>query len=93
MEIKNNEISRQFELNTETEKITVEYSIQEKKLFLTRINCTHEQNQELVDYMLKDIMKLAEEKRWRVVPTKPNISQFFKKNPVYKELLAPGIRV
>ena len=93
MEIKNNEISRQFELNTETEKITIEYSLQEKKLFLTRINSIDEKNTDLVEYILKDIMKLAEEKRWRVVPTKPNISLFFKKNPGYKELLAPGIRI
>jgi hypothetical protein len=92
MEIKNNEISRQFELNTEKEKITVEYSIQEKKLFLTRINCTHE-NKDLVEYLMKDIMRLVEEKRWRVVPTKPDISIFFKNNPSYKEFLAPGIRI
>nr|WP_317134290.1 N-acetyltransferase [Flavobacterium agricola] len=79
MEIKNNEISRQFELKTETEKISVEYSFQEKKLFLTRINCINEDNKDLVEYLLKDIMRVVEEKRWRVVPTKPDISLFFKK--------------
>jgi len=93
MEIKNNEISRQFELNTETEKISIEYSIQEKKIFLTKLNGSNENNEALIDYMLKDIMKLAEEKRWRIVPTKTNISIFFKKNPIYKELLAPGIKI
>ena len=36
MEIKDNELLRQFEIITETGLVAIEYSIQERKLFLTK---------------------------------------------------------
>nr|WP_317631157.1 N-acetyltransferase [uncultured Flavobacterium sp.] len=93
IDVKNNELLRQFELKTESNNVTVEYSFQEKKLFLTRLSSSENTTPEIVEEVLKKIMEVAEDNRWRVVPTKPNISQFFKKNPSYKELLAPGIRI
>jgi ribosomal protein L25 (general stress protein Ctc) len=38
MEIKDNTFSRQFETFVDSKLISVEYSFQEKKIFLTRIN-------------------------------------------------------
>ena len=38
MEIKDNTFSRQFETTVNEGLITVEYSFQEKKIFLTKIN-------------------------------------------------------
>jgi hypothetical protein len=38
-------------------------------------------------------METAIEKRLKVVPILPKIVTFFKKNPTYKELLPPGIRL
>lgn len=93
IQVKNNELLRQFEYKTEQESVTVEYSFQEKKLFLTRLQFSEATEPEIIEEVMKKIMEVAENNRWRVVPTKPNIAQFFKKNPTYKELLAPGIRV
>ena len=95
MEIKDNEFSRQFEATVNGKMITVEYSSQERKIFLTKINITEDMgyDDEEVSDFLKEILALAEEKRLRVVPTHPKIAAFFKKNPQYKEMLPPGIRI
>jgi hypothetical protein len=93
MEIKDNELLRQFENQTENGLLSVEYSLQERKLFLTKLNHTEKEDPETIDAFLKAIMNNAEEKRLRVVPTHPKITTFFRKNPVYKELLPPGIKI
>ncbi|NGY38460.1 N-acetyltransferase [Flavobacterium sp. XN-5] len=94
MEIKDNTFARQFETIVEEGLVSIEYSFQEKKIFLTRINTPEEfENEELVSQFLSEIMAIAIERKLKVVPILPKIVVFFKKNPVYKELLPPGIRL
>ncbi|MBN9283132.1 MULTISPECIES: N-acetyltransferase [Flavobacterium] len=93
MEIKDNELLRQFENHTETGLLAVEYAIQERKLFLTKLNHAENQDPESINEFLKSVMSIAEERKLRVVPTHPKITSFFRKNPVYKELLPPGIKI
>ncbi|WP_159802214.1 GNAT family N-acetyltransferase [Flavobacterium sp. MK4S-17] len=93
MEIKDNEFSRQFEAVSDGEKISVEYSVQERKLFLTKLNTPNDIDESIVNEFLESILASAEEKRLRVVPTHPKIADFFRKNPQYKEMLPPGIRI
>ncbi|QEE49708.1 N-acetyltransferase [Flavobacterium alkalisoli] len=95
MEIKDNEFSRQFETMVDDKMMSVEYSGQERKIFLTKINVPEgvDEDDEIVSDFLKEILAIAEEKRLRVVPTYPKIAAFFKKNPKYKEMLPPGIRI
>ena len=94
MEIKDNTFSRQFETQFEGKLVAVEYSFQEKKIFLTKINLPdHFENDEFINDFLKDIMAIAEERKLKVVPIHPKITAFFKKNPIYRELLPPGIRI
>ncbi|MBF4473566.1 N-acetyltransferase [Flavobacterium sp. HJJ] len=94
MEIKDNTFARQFETKTKTGIIAVEYSFQEKKIFLTKINTPENHNdEEFISHFLKNIMESAIEKKLKVVPIHPKIVAFFKKNPIYKELLPPGIRI
>ncbi|WP_211356636.1 GNAT family protein [Flavobacterium daemonense] len=92
--IKDNTFARQFETLAPEGMLTVEYSFQEKKIFLTKINTPEGfDNQVVIDNMLKNIMEFNTEKKFRVVPIHPKIVIFFKKNPKYKELLPPGIRI
>ncbi|KAF2513721.1 N-acetyltransferase [Flavobacterium zhairuonense] len=92
--VKDNAFARQFETIAPEGMLTVEYSFQEKKIFLTKINTPEGfDNQVAIDNMLKSIMELNTEKKFRVVPIHPKIVTFFKKNPKYKELLPPGIRI
>jgi hypothetical protein len=94
MEIKDNTFSRQFEITVDGKLIAMEYSFQEKKLFLTKIHTPDGfESDEIISDFLKAIMEFAEEKRYKVMPTHPKVVAFFKKNPVYKELLPPGIRL
>lgn len=94
LEIRDNTFSRQFEIVEGGKTISVEYSFQERKIFLTRINLPDGfDNDELVSDFLKQIMDIAAERKLKVVPTFPKIAAFFRKNPVYKELLPPGIKI
>ncbi|MEK6452130.1 MULTISPECIES: GNAT family N-acetyltransferase [Myroides] len=93
MEIKDNELLRQFEYESENGLLSVEYSLQERKIFLTKLKGLENVVQgQAVDF-LKGILDLVREKKLRVVPTHPKIVSFFRKNPVYKEMLPPGIRI
>jgi hypothetical protein len=94
MEIKDNTFARQFETTIPEGLLSVEYSFQEKKIFLTKITTPENfENQPIIDTLLKNIMELSTEKKLRVVPIHPKIVNIFKKNPKYKELLPPGIRI
>ena len=94
MEIKDNTFSRQFETLCEGKLVTVEYSFQEKKIFLTRIN-TYEgfDDEEFINELLKNIMAIAYERKLKVVPILPKIALFFRKNTTYRDLLPPGIKI
>ena len=94
MEIKDNTFSRQFETMYNGKLVSVEYSFQEKKIFLTKINVPENFEDEafIVDF-LKNIMEIAYERKLKVVPILPKIAAFFRKNPTYKDLLPPGIKI
>jgi hypothetical protein len=94
MSIKDNTFSRQFETFSNGNLVSVEYSFQEKKIFLTRLNVPENfTDEDFISDFLKNIMAIALERKLKVVPILPKIVVFFKKNPIYKELLPPGIRL
>ncbi|WP_255512775.1 GNAT family N-acetyltransferase [Flavobacterium sp. GT3R68] len=94
MEIKDNTFSRQFETFVDGKLISLEYSFQEKKIFLTKINVPdHFENEEFIVDFLKNIMEIAYERKLKVVPILPKIAAFFRKNSTYKDLLPPGIKI
>lgn len=94
MEIKDNTFARQFETLIDGKMIAVEYSFQEKKIFLTRIN-TFEgfEDEEFISELLKNIMEIAYERKLKVVPILPKIAAFMRKNTTYRDLLPPGIKI
>ena len=94
MEIKDNAFSRQFETFLDGEIIILEYSFQEKKIFLTKIKTPDNfDNEEFINDFLKNIMEIAYERNLKVVPILPKIATFFRKNTTYKDLLPPGIKL
>ena len=94
MEIKDNTFARQFETSVEEGLISVEYSFQEKKIFLTRINQPDGYMDEaFINDLLKNIMEIAYERKLKVVPILPKIALFFRKNTMYRDLLPPGIKI
>ncbi len=94
MEIKDNAFSRQFETMVDKGMVSIEYSFQEKKIFLTRINKPdHFDDDAFINEFLKNIMAIAYERKLKVVPILPKIALFFKKNTTYRDLLPPGIKI
>jgi hypothetical protein len=94
MEIKDNTFARQFETLVDGKLISVEYSFQEKKIFLTRINTFDGfEDEEFITDLLKNIMEIAYERKLKVVPILPKIALFFRKNTTYRDLLPPGIKI
>lgn len=94
MEIKDNTFARQFETTVKEGLITIEYSFQEKKIFLTRINVPDNfNNDDFITNLLKHIMEIAYERKLKVVPIFPKIAAFFRKHSAYKDLLPPGIKL
>lgn len=94
MEIKDNAFSRQFETFFEGKIILLEYSFQEKKIFLTKIQTPDNfDNEDFINDFLKNIMEIAYERKLKIVPILPKIATFFRKNPTYKDLLPPGIKL
>ncbi|HEX9980699.1 MAG TPA: N-acetyltransferase [Flavobacterium sp.] len=94
MEIRDNTFQRQFETLYNDKLVTVEYSFQERKIFLTRINTPDKfQDDEFLNELLKNILEIAIERKLKVVPVLPKIAMFFRKNPIYRELLPPGIKI
>ncbi len=94
MEIKDNTFARQFETLIDGKMIAVEYSFQEKKIFLTKIN-TFEgfDDEEFISDLLRNIMEIAYERKLKVVPILPKIAAFMRKNTTYRDLLPPGIKI
>ena len=94
MEIKDNTFARQFETTVDEGLVSVEYSFQEKKIFLTKINEPDTfKNEEFINDLLKNIMDIAYERKLKVVPVLPKIALFFRKNTTYRDLLPPGIKI
>lgn len=94
MEIKDNTFARQFETLVDEKLVSLEYSFQEKKIFLTRINTPDGfEDEEFINDLLKNIMEIAYERKLKVVPILPKIALFFRKNTTYRDLLPPGIKI
>lgn len=91
MDIKDNTILRQFETTLDGELYAVEYSLQEWKIFLTKLSVPESDKDDFSQDFLKEILEIIRERKLKVVPTAPKIVSFFRRNPSYKEMLPVGI--
>lgn len=94
--INNNDFLRQFESNIEGELVKIEYSQQDRKIFLTKIIMSPELREKgylepFIETVLEDIRN---KETLRVVPTSPAIAKYMRKNKrKYKDLLPVGINI
>jgi|SRR5690554_4513939 len=94
LEIKDNGFLRQFETRVEGHLAKIEYSSQERKVFLTKLVIPEDIVQEgFKEDFIKSVLNLLQEQNLRVVPTSPQIAGFLRKNRQYKEMLPVGIRI
>lgn len=93
MEIKDNQLLRQFENPTEYGLLIMEYAIQERKLFLTKLKHSESIDADYINLFIETILNHAQERKLKVVPTHPKVASMFRKNPVFREMLPPGIKL
>lgn len=90
----NNEFLRQFEVNFDNHLARIEYSEQERKIFLTKISIPEPiQNKKFEEAFIIKVLEFIENKKLRVVPTSPKIAGFVRRNRRYKDLLPVGIKL
>ncbi|MCO5725315.1 GNAT family N-acetyltransferase [Robiginitalea marina] len=92
--IKDNSFLRQFEIRVDGELAKIEYSSQERKVFLTKLVIPEAIDREgFKEEFIKAVLHHIQEQNLRVVPTSPQIAGFLRKNRQYKEMLPIGIRI
>ena len=91
----NNEFLRQFEAVIKEELTIVEYSQQERKVFLTKLIISENLKDEgYLDSFLEALLSNIKEGSDKVVPTCPEIARFMRKHRrKYKDLLPVGINI
>lgn len=93
-ELIDNDFLRQFELKVDEELAKIEYSLQERKIFLTKLiipECINSEDFER-DFLTL-VFENISERNISVVPTSPEIARFIRKNRKYKKMLPVGIRI
>ncbi|NQX84414.1 MAG: N-acetyltransferase [Flavobacteriaceae bacterium] len=89
-----NTFLRQFELKVENQLAKIEYSLQDRKIFLTKLVVPETvQDENFTEDFLKMVMTNIQERNISVVPTSPPIAKFIRKNRRYKAMLPVGVRI
>ena len=89
-----NSFLRQYELKIGNQMATIEYSQQERKIFLTKLNIpTNLEIDDFPEKFIKLVLEDISKKNISVVPTSPPIAKFIKRNRRYKKMLPVGIRI
>ena len=89
-----NPFLRQYQVKVGSEMATIEYALQERKIFLTKLNIPESiKSEEFTEEFLKIVLEDISEKNISVVPTSPPIAKFIKRNRRYKKMLPVGIRI
>ena len=92
--IKDNEFLRQFEVEIGNDLAKIEYALQDRKIFLTKLivpNTNNDPNFE--ENFIKEVFEIIKKKNIRIMPTSPQIRKFIKKHKEFKNLLPFGVRL
>ena len=93
-ELIDNDFLRQFELKIDNHLAKIEYSLQERKIFLTKLIIPEEiKGENFKKDFLAIVFEQIEERNLSVVPTSPEIAKFVRSNRKYKRMLPVGVRI
>jgi len=94
VELVDNDFLRQFELKVEDDIAKIEYSLQDRKIFLTKMVIPEGlTSEEFENDFLTLVFENILERNISVVPTSPEIAKFLRRNRKYKKMLPVGIRI
>lgn len=89
-----NDFLRQFELRIDDDLAKIEYSLQDRKIFLTKIELpSNIDNEKFEEEFLTLVFDSIKERNISVVPTSPQIAKFMRSHRQYKRMLPVGIRI
>ena len=93
-ELIDNDFLRQFEIKIDDHLAKIEYSLQERKIFLTKLVIPDDINSEnFSNDFLAAVFEQIEDRNLSIVPTSPEIAKFVRKNRKYKRMLPVGVRI
>ncbi|WP_445734089.1 N-acetyltransferase [Mariniflexile sp.] len=93
-ELVDNDFLRQFELKIDDHLAKIEYSLQERKIFLTKLIIPDEINDEnFCKEFLAAVFEQIGDRNLSIVPTSPEIAKFVRSNRKYKRMLPVGVRI
>jgi len=93
-ELTDNDFLRQFELKVDNELAKIEYALQDRKIFLTKLiipDCI--KSEDFEEEFLTLVFENIAERNISVVPTSPEIAKFIRRHRKYKKMLPVGIRI
>ena len=93
LNINDNNFLRQFEVNINGQLAKVEYALQERKIFLTKIILPENTTDQFKEDFLVQIFEIIKDRKLRMMPTSSEIKVFLKKNREYMDLLPVGVRL
>lgn len=95
MDIKEDEFLQQFKGKNQGRKWAIEYSLQDRKFFLTKIILPEGEtieNEETKDFVAS-VLEVIRERKYKVLPSCAELKDFFKQNKSFYDLLPAGIRM
>lgn len=95
LSISDNKFLRQFECEIDGELVKIEYSQQDRKIFLTKLEMSENLKEKgYLEPFIEKVLETIKEREIRVMPTSPVIAKFMRKNRrKYKDLLPVGINI
>ena len=92
--INDNEFLRQFEVEIGNDLAKIEYALQDRKIFLTKLIVPKTNNDpNFEENFIKEVFEIIKQKNIRIMPTSPQIRKFIKKHKEFKNLLPFGVRL
>ncbi len=89
-----NDFLRQFEIKIDNHLAKIEYSLQERKIFLTKLIIPEGiKDEDFKKEFLALVFEQIEGRNLSVVPTSPEIAKFVRSNRKYKRMLPVGLRI
>ncbi|MGC1205391.1 MAG: N-acetyltransferase [Flavobacteriaceae bacterium] len=93
-ELVDNDFLRQFEIKIDGHLAKIEYSLQERKIFLTKLIIPEDIKEEnFKKEFLAAVFEQVAERNLSIVPTSPEIAKFVRSNRKYKRMLPVGLRI
>lgn len=93
-ELVDNDFLRQFEIKVDNHLAKIEYSLQERKIFLTKLIIPEEiKDENFSKEFIAAVFEQIRERNLSVVPTSPEIAKFVRSNRKYKRMLPVGVRI